>query len=263
MENNKELLEKLQTLKGKQEEYESLRNEILLNNLKLVRSRVLRKYGRFDEDLIQSGSLGLLSAIEKFDIKKGTEFSTYAVYWIDQAIEREQQKKKNWSGIPNYKYERVRIAINKLSNKHFEPTIQDIAQETKLDELEVMQIMDALRNTLSLNYEPDDSDSEISDLISIDEGNIEEEIQNKIINEELMELFSKVLTEKQKIIIMLRYGFYDGRIWTLEEVGNLLEVTRERIRQQEAKALRILKNCKEKDNFSVYMDEPDKYKHKN
>lgn len=262
MENNKELLKKLQTLKAKTEEYESLRNEILLNNLKLVTSRVLHKCGTFDEDLIQSGTLGLLKAIEKYDIRKGTEFSTYAVYWIDQTIDREQQKKKNWSGIPTHKYEKVRIAIKKLGNKSFEPTIQDIAKETKLDEFEVIQIMDALRNTLSLNYEPEDSDSEIGDLISNGEENIEQTVENKLITEELEELLSKVLTEKQKNIIMLRYGFYDGRPWTLEEVGNLLKVTRERIRQQEAKALRILKNCKEINMFSVYMDNPDEYKSK-
>ena len=257
--NNEELLKELKKTKKNTPKYEKLMNQIIKNNINLVKSRILRKYGRIYEDLLSEGIISLLDAIEKFDVNKGTKFSTYAVWWIDQAIDREFKKTSNWSKIPFYKYDGVRHALKLLSNNIYEPTIEEIAKETGYDEKEIKQILDAQKKPMSFNFQLDDSDSEISDIMEID-NSIEEVIDNKIIKGEILEIIERALTEKQRNIIILRYGLYDGEYKTLEEVGKYLGITREGVRQQEEKALRILKKYPEMREYAKSMGQKVKEK---
>lgn len=247
-----------ETSKEKDEQkYIEIRNKIIEQNLNLVKSRVQHICGRQDEDLIEAGNEALIHAIKKFDIKKNYEFSTYAVHWLDQAIHRELNKQANWGKIPNHKYENVKSVLKKLSKTIDEITAAEIAIETGMTESEATNIINALRKPLSFNYQPYESDSELFDILSTNETALEEQIESQLLKEDLIGFLKNKLSKNQLLIIMLRYGLDDGRAKTLEEVGEILHITRERVRQVEAKALRKLRNSKERDNFRVYMDNPD------
>ena len=257
----RELFEKMAQEKEEKKRQE-IRNKIAEQNLKLVISRVQHIYGRQDEDLISIGNLALLYAIENYDLSKNTELSTYAVYWIDQAIKMEMTKEKNPTRIPINKYGKINVAIKKLQKEKDEPTIEDISKETGIDTIEVTQILNALRAPISFNYQPDESETELSELMATNEPPLEEEIEHKLLRDELMEILRKTLNKKQLFIILMRNGFYDGEEKKLEEVAKILNITRERVRQIEIKALRKLKNNLEMKNFAVYMDNPDDIKEK-
>lgn len=256
-----DLFKKLAQEKNK-EKYQEIRNKIAEQNLKLVMSRVQHIYGKRNEDLIEAGNEALLLAIEKFDITKNTEFSTYAVYWIDQSIYREMQKQINQTRIPTNKYDKVNNALKKLSKNKEEPSIKEIAQETGMDMMEVSQIVNALKTPISFNYQPDESDAELFELMASNEPPLEEKIESKLLRNDLMEILRKTLNKNQIFIILMRNGFYDGEEKTLEEVAQILNITRERVRQIELKALRKLKNNTEMKNFAIYMDNPDEVKEK-
>lgn len=235
-----------------------LRNKILEKNLRLVLSRVQHIYGHQNEDLIEAGNEALINIIDKFDINRGTEFSTFAVPWIDQSIYKEIKKIKTPISIPYHKYERVRSALKKFNNTE-EVSAQDISIETGIQVGEVIQILEILKSPISLNYTPEDSDEELFQLIDIDQEQLEEKIEKNILKQDINEFLKKYLTEKELKVIIMRYGMTDGKIRPLEEIARTLKVTRERVRQIESKALRKLKKTEEKENFAIYMDKPDEY----
>jgi RNA polymerase primary sigma factor len=244
--------------------YENIRNRIIEKNLKLVLSRVQIKYGfkndPLKEDLVEAGNEGLIRAVETYDIEKGTEFSTYAVYWIDEYIHRELQKETTSAKIPYHKYQAIRQAIKKLENSNNEPTTQKLSEITGIKEFEVAQILEIIKKPVSLNYQPDESETELYELVNPNTDEIEKQVENNLLKEELLNHIKNYLTPKELDVIIIKYGLYDKKYKTLGEVGKIMNITKERVRQLESKALRKLKKISVKKGFADYMDEPDKYK---
>lgn len=242
----------------KNKEFIEIRNKIAEQNLKLVRYRVQHIIGSQPEDLIEAGNEGLLIAIEKYDMSMGTELSTYAIYWIDQFIHREMIALSNTVNVPIHKYEKIKSALSKLEKSHQDPTPEEISEKTEIETSEVIAILNAM-NHVSLNYQPDD-DGEMMEVIPNKEIPIEEQVETSMINEELLEFLKRELNNTEINILILRYGLTGGKPRTLEEIAKIYEVTRERIRQIESKALRKLRRSKNIEAFAVYMNDPDECK---
>ena len=260
VEKEKNLFIKLKKLKEEDyKEYIKIRNKIIEQSLNLVLSRVYHISGSQDEDLIQAGNEALITAINKFDIEKGNEFSTYAVYWIDRAIHKEILKNNNWVSIPIHKYEDIKSAIKKLSKENQEPTVEELSARTGIKISEVIQILNSLPHPISLNATPDESDSELYETIDNGMQPIEEFIEQKMFKQDIIELLKKTLKKQQFEIITLRYGLIDGIPKTLEQIARIHKITRQRVRQIEKKALEKLENCTELNVFFIYLDDPDTY----
>ena len=249
-----------------EEEKRKIFQKIFNANLKLV-VHIAKRYinrGLDFEDLIQEGNLGLMKAIERFDISKGNKFSTYATWWIWQTMTRSLAETSKIIKLPVYAHSIYLKILGRIEEYYYETgeqfainnnTIESLAKEYNVETGTIEAIL-RYKEIYSLNkpVNPAEPDTSLIDLIADENTNVEDEIIMKKEVEEILAIMDKYLTDREIEVLKHRFGFYDNRVKTFKEIGNMYGVTFERVRQIEAKAIRIIREVLKSENKKVSIE---------
>lgn len=247
------------------------RNQLVETNLKYVVKTAKKFFGRvnptFYADLVQCGNVGLMKAAEKYDYQEGFRFKTYATWWIIQVIQRYLSSQSRSIRVPQYIHERI-VATKKVittfeTDNGRKPTEEEIANILGVKVEHITDIIPYFYDTASLNSPAgEDEEAELMDFVSDHQKSVEERGMQSTFHEEILNLIEQAhLKQIEKEILFYRNGFYDGRVYTLDEVGKKYHFTRERARQLEGRALNKLRCVKNIDSFAdVYLDYPEEAK---